>query len=168
MSNEQQKIEDKLIDEVNERYINLSKWMIGISTGAIVFSVRLVKPETPHYLNQVLLYGLGFLVLNIFSGVTFVRLRIDALYYQLLELRVKTEIENLRNDDLERELKWGGKKKKIKDILKYDEDLIKKTQKKFKRINNAVVIILPIHQWTFFFGITLVAIFGGSVLLFVK
>ncbi|MDD5546877.1 MAG: hypothetical protein PHO67_07005 [Candidatus Omnitrophica bacterium] len=162
--NNEDNIENRLVEETNREYINLSKWMIGLSTGAIVFSVRFIKPETPQYLNSILIYGLGFLVLNIITGVIFVRLRIDALYYELIDLRAKSEISGLSNNNPEEEIERGGKKTKVKDILKHDDCVIKKANKRFKIINDVIVVILPIHQWSFFFGILFIAIFGGGVL----
>jgi hypothetical protein len=158
-------LENKLIEETNKGYIDLSKWMIGLATGTIIFTVRLIRVGTPLYLINVLIYGLGFLVLSVISGVVFVRLRIDALFYELLQVRTAGDIVILKQDEPDKEIEYGKKKRKVKDILQEWIHINKVAKWKYETINKFVVFFLPVQQWSFFLGLIIISIFGVCVLL---
>lgn len=140
---------DQLMDEVNKGYTDLAKWLIGLATGAIVFSIKLISPDTPICLNILLKLGLGSLVFSILSGVIFVRLRIDCKHYNLCGIRVDNRINELNNEAQEN-------KQEIDTLQK----ISRKAKRNFRLINILLRYLLPLHHWTFIFGISLIATFG--------
>lgn len=160
MDNEENLI-DKLSTETDKEYKNLSKWLIGLSTGAIVFSVKLITLSTPQYLSEILIWRLCFLVLCIISGVVFVRLRIDVLFYEHLNLIIQQDIKRIKGWNAEEMVDWGKKKIKANEALRIRERESERLCRKINIISNFLVVILPIQQWSFFLGIILIAIFGA-------
>ena len=142
-------ITDQLRSEVNEGYTDLAKWLIGLATGAIVFSIKLTNPSIPSYLNILLKLGLGSLVFSILSGVIFVRLRIDSKHYNLCGIRVDDRINELNNESQENTQEINRLQK-----------ISRKAKRNFRLINILLRYLLPLHHWTFIFGISLIAIFG--------
>ena len=159
MSGNQGSIEE-LIDKVNEGYTNLSKWLIALSAGTIVFSVRLIKSDTPEHLNMLLIWGLGSLVLSILAGTIFVRLRFDNLHYNLLELRTKKRLDELKVHNPEEKLKRGKKEITVKNRLQELTRMRNKAERNYDLINIFLVIFFPLQQWTFLLGIILITFFG--------
>lgn len=149
MTSEKYNIKDQLTDEVNAGYNDLAKWLIGLSTGAIVFSIKLANPNIPSYLNILLKLGLGLLVFSILSGVIFVRFRIDNKHYNLSSIRVDGRINELNNEP----------QKNSQEINRLQK-ISKKARSNFRLINILLRYLLPLHHWTFIFGISLIAVFG--------
>lgn len=133
----------------NEGYINLSKWLIGLSTGTIVFSIKLIQPGIPEYLGMVLVWGLICLVLSIVAGVVSVRLRLDSLGYNIMVLLNKSELAKAETHNRVTTSK-----------MKALQATIKKQEKAFDIRNIVAVAFFALHQWTFFLGIALAATFG--------
>ena len=160
MSGNQDSIE-RLIDKVNEGYTDLSKWLIALSAGTIVFSVRLIKSNTPEHLSMLLIWGLVLLVLSILTGSIFVRLRFDNLHYNLLELRTKERLNELKtHHNPEEKLERGGKEITVKDRFQELTRMRDKAERKYDLINKFLVFLFPLQQWTFLLGIVLVTLFG--------
>ncbi len=159
MDNEEGLI-DKLGTETDKEYKNLSKWLIALSTGTIVLSVKLITPNIPQYLSMLLIWGLCSLILCIISGVVFVRLRIDTLFYLHLKLLLQQDIKVIKAWLPEKVVDFGNKKIKASEVLKIKEKQNKQVNRKIKWIDNILVVFLPIQQWSFFLGIILIAIFG--------
>jgi len=74
---------EKLLEITTEGYTDLAKWLIGLSTGAIVFTVRLIKPDTSVFWRGELVFGLCLLIVSILLGVRYVKLRLDYANYNL-------------------------------------------------------------------------------------
>jgi len=70
-------ITQELGKEINANYKELAKWLIALSTGAIVFSVKMVNNETLPIWRDLLALALGLLLISIVVGVRYVRLLID-------------------------------------------------------------------------------------------
>jgi len=64
---------------INEGYTSLSKLLISLATGTIVFSVNLIKPIAENWEKYFLVFGLVLLVCSVALGVTYVRLKLDSL-----------------------------------------------------------------------------------------
>ncbi len=64
-----QKFEEIIFSCYIQEQIKLSKWMIALSSGSAIFSVRLVTENTNIYWKYELIVGTAFLFLSILSGV---------------------------------------------------------------------------------------------------
>ena len=142
---------DELTDKVNDGYSALSKWLISLSSGVIVFSINLITPETDAQTKLILLCGLGLLVITILLGVLYVRFGIDAIHYNLMCIGLDEQKEELKN------VKDSAEKEKFS---KKRDRLHNKQNARYERINKIMPFIIPLLTWSFIFGVALVVVFA--------
>jgi len=146
-------IKEKLIEATNEGYSNLSKWLIGLATGTIIFSVKLVSPSTSSFLKSLLVFGLGLLVLSIILGIRSVTLRLDGLHYNYLWLENKDRFnENLSNHNI--------RDSKFEENQKIFKETIDKANKNMLKTSDEVLILYLWQQGLFYVGLVLVSVFA--------
>jgi len=136
-------VREKLIDITNEGYINLSKWLITLATGTIVFSIKLISSSTNLFFKSLLTFGLGLLLISIILGVRYVRLRLDGTHFNYVYLEARHRLENnLETDRVELE-------KKMKEAVK-----------KMKEIGDIVFDLFSWQEKLFYAGLVIVGVFG--------
>ena len=146
---------EKLIDATNEGYSNLCKWLIGLATGTIIFSVKLVSISTPSFWKNCLAAGLVLLVISIILGIRGVTLRLDGLHYNYLWLENKDRFDaNLqRRNEVGEDSEFEKNQKSLQDtIVAADGNM--------KRVNKQILCLFFWQQLSFYIGIVVVSIFG--------
>lgn len=153
-------IKKQLANIITEGQINLAKWIITLSTGSIVFSVRLIKPETGIWWKGELVFGLGLLVISIVLGVRYVRRSLDSLAFQLNLIMLEDQLTSIRNLDPETKVIINGKEAKVKDAIGIANDIIVHDDKSNDIAHKEARGCYLWHQRLFYFGIILIAFLG--------
>jgi|GEM_PF-3657337 len=135
---------DKLFNLVNKEQVNLAKLLITLSTGIIVFSFGLLKPETHVVWRITMVFGLGLLVFSLILGVFYIRACLDAQGHQLM-LQLRNKQEQVCEDP----------KKKLKLVA-----LINDLEKKLSKSSNQEEKYFLWQQRIFYLGLILVTVFG--------
>jgi len=128
----------KLVDAMNEGYANLSKWLIALATGTVIFSVKLVNSALGNFWRYELLLGLVLLMISIIFGVRCVRLRLDGLHFDYLGLKLRNS--NNHSEENRATLEWANKR--------------------FGEVNKEVLFYLTWQERVFYLGLIMVTIFG--------
>ena len=89
---------------------------------------------------NLLILGLGFLVLTILLGVLYVRYGLDCWHYNLMGVDVVNELKKFKTIPVSEE------KKGTVDLL---NRIYKKQQARFERINKIMPFIIPLLTWSF-------------------
>ena len=141
----------KLKVRVNDGYKDLVKWIIGLSSGIIVFSTRMVTSDGSEYFNSILIYGLGLHAATILFGVLYVRYGLDATFYNLMCIGIEDSVEELNSQpDSE------GKKKLLAEYTKNH----KKQKGRIKIINSMLKYMVPLVTWCFILGTTVIVFYA--------
>lgn len=151
---------EELLNNINEGYTNLSKWIISLSAAAIIFSVRLVKPGTTIFWRGELAFGLGVLVISILLGVGYVKLRLDFALRNLEVILDTKKLGYFSKLTQEVDYEYDGKKTKVKDIIQNLTNGISGTEQEMGAINNTLASLYKWQHCLFYLGIILIAIFG--------
>jgi hypothetical protein len=145
---------------VNEGQTSLAKWLIGLSTGVIVFSVKLIKPETSLFWKNELTLGLAVLIVSIILGVRYVRAVLDGAGYVLRRLCNLKSIDVYSKLNPDDEVDYEGKKIKVKDKIQELRVSDKDFRQKLNKTSKTELSCYLWQQRLFYVGIVLVTIFG--------
>lgn len=150
--------EEQELSKINEAYISLSKWLIGLSTGSIVFITGMSKPSG--FWKWELALGLLNLIISILLGIKFVASIIDKSFFQLGAYLTHRYLYFFKNKDAESEYEFESNIKKVKDIV---EDLSKDYsdfKDDIKKLREKHVACFLWQQRLFLIGIVMIALFG--------
>jgi hypothetical protein len=126
---------------VEEGFLNFAKWIVALSTGAIVLSFSFLKEwGAALQYKPLLILSWIFLLLSIICGIKYTKFFLNSNTYRVNYLQIKA-LHNERQDE-------EGKK-----VLSEEEKKYKKATVYTERLYNALEIL-------FIFGITLFAIFA--------
>jgi hypothetical protein len=151
---------EKLSDFITDGQTNLAKWLISLSTGAIVFSVRLIGPQTSPLWKIELTFGIALLIFSIILGVRYVKLTLDFSGLDLQVIMNTTQLNAFRGLSLEEEHLFNGSRIKVSSIIKILDDNIKVANQKMDNLNNFLVGFYLYQERLFYAGIVLIAVFG--------
>ncbi|GEM_PF-1816586 len=151
---------EKLLEEINQGYISLSKWVIGLSTGAMVFSAGLIVPEAQPFWKLMLIIGLALLFISMILGVIYVKLRLNYAVHNLNELVDTDEYNIYALAQKGSQYRFNGEMKPIEEIWEIFDTKNIATERAMKKIYKALVILIRCQLCLFFIGIIAVAIFG--------
>lgn len=147
----------KEFDKANEEYISISKWLIGLSTGTIVFITGM--SQSTGFWKGVLALGLLLLIISILLGIKFVTLMIDKLLIQLGSILTLKELNYFKEKDLESEYEFESKTQKVKDILRNLDNDFSDWSNEVKKIRKDHIFCFSWQKKLFYIGIVLVALF---------
>ncbi len=151
-------IKDKLRDSLNEGYINFSKWLIALSTGAILYSTRLISVQASEAFKRMLLLGLSVLIISLICGVYSVsrRLTVMGLNYNFLD--------NISRMEKNNHLKETGKLKQNDEEFYMLQNKIKKTAEQSKidmdKHANLAGLFFRLQHELFYIGLMIVSVCG--------
>ncbi len=146
------------IEKINEAYISLSKWLIGLSTGAIVFIVGISKSRG--FWKWELAVGLFFLIISILVGIRFVSLLIDKSFFKMGITVTEKLLNYFKNKDSEAEYEFESKIVKVKDILRNLTKDYNDWVHDIKKIRSKHVACFSWQKRLFYIGIVMIALFG--------
>lgn len=153
-------VKKQLTDIVTEGQMSLAKWIITLSTGAIVFSVRLIKPGAAIGWKAELIFGLTTLIISVVLGVRYVRRSLDGLMAHLNILVNEDQYASLDKSDVEKTMNFNNKETKVKDVIKSILGIINKNKDRLKIIDIETRNCYLWQQRLFYLGISLIAAFG--------
>jgi hypothetical protein len=151
-------IKNKLRDSINEGYINFSKWIIALSTGAIIFSTHLISAQATSVFKFFILLGVVALIISLILGVRSVSLRLTVmgLNYNILDNNLRIEKNN--------HLMEAGKLKLNIDEFYSLQNGIKKTVEGARRDmgihSNLAGLFYRLQHVLFYAGLAIISVCG--------
>lgn len=123
-----------------EGFLNFTKWLVALSTGAIVLSFSFLKElRAVLQYKPLLILSWIFLLLSVICGIKYTKLFLNSNTYRVNYLQVKAHYNERQKEE------W--------------EKALSKEEKKFEKISNRAAKLYNVLEIFFILGIALFALF---------
>lgn len=149
-----QKHEEILFELYIQEQIKLSKWIIALSSGTAIFSVRLVTENTSIFWRYELILGAALLFFSILAGVRYVTLKIESLRNWVVH---STASNDIRAAESVASVESSLKLEKLIEMAKEDKT---EAGKNMDKISPQTTTLFRWQHGLFYAGMILIVIFG--------
>ena len=149
-----------LIEQFDFESRDLSKWLVGLAAGAIVFSPNLITQNTLFAWKWVIAVGLVLLITSMVFGIRFLSLRVNILDKSIMVDVAKSHSSQLSGRPLDNEVNYLGTEMLVSEAKKVVEERIKGYGGKKEAFKKSKFYCFYIQEYSFYLGLFFVALFG--------